>query len=88
METSASQVRAARALLNWSAQELSEKSGVSLSSILNFERGASQMMPRLLQDVVAVFTAAGIEFSGEGPRVSVSGPIVESVPKSRKAGAK
>lgn len=62
MRISAGQCRAARALLAWKQQELTEKSGVSLKTIADFERGASTPYPRTMRDIVATFEAAGLLF--------------------------
>ncbi len=61
----AQQIRAARALLNWSQKELSAKSGISLNAINNFEREI--VAPR--QDTLLALRRAleeeGLEFIGE-----------------------
>lgn len=74
MSPTASQIRAARALLDWSAADLSERSGVSLSTIQNFERGRSKMMAANMRELVRAVEAAGVEFTDDGARVGVSHP--------------
>ena len=73
MITSA-QIRAARALLDWSRQMLSEKSGVGISALLRLE--ASNGIPggniKTFESVQKAFEKAGIEFVGspdDGPGV-------------------
>lgn len=65
MITSA-QIRAARAMLNWSRADLSSKSGVGLSALMRIE--ASEGIPRgqvkTLDSVQKSFEQAGIEFIG------------------------
>jgi transcriptional regulator with XRE-family HTH domain len=60
------QIRAARAGLRLTAQELAERSGVSLPTIHRFEAvdGVPPSRSSTLLDVKAAFEAAGIEFIG------------------------
>ena len=73
MITSA-QIRAARALLDWSRQMLSEKSGVGISALMRLE--ASSGIPggniKTFESVQKAFENAGIQFIGtpdDGPGV-------------------
>ena len=63
---SAAQIRAARALLAWSARELADKSGVSLATIQRLERqgGVPVAHSRTLTDLKRAFEDAGVEFIG------------------------
>src|SRR5713101_1334719 len=68
------QIRAARALLGWSQQQLADKAIVSVNALARLERG--EVDPRLstLMAVHKALTAAGIEFlaanaRGEGVRL-------------------
>ena len=70
----ARQIRAARALLGWSQQQLADKAIVSLNVITRIERG--EVDPRLstLTAVLKALTKAGIELvagddKGEGVRL-------------------
>ncbi len=58
------QIRAARAFLDWSVRDLSERSGVSQSAISRAERrdGAPAMQARNLNALRAAFEMNGIEF--------------------------
>ena len=61
------QVRAAKAMLRWSGDELAQKAGVSLSSIRRIE--ANDGIPedqsmRVLLAVVSTLEDAGVEFIG------------------------
>jgi transcriptional regulator with XRE-family HTH domain len=60
------QIRAARALLDWTARELAERSGVSLATIQRLERqsGIPVSHPRTLADLKRAFEEAGVEFIG------------------------
>ena len=64
------QCRAARALLNWSQEELVLRSKVSKKTIADFERGATQPRAQTLGQITQVFGAAGLEFlDGRRPGV-------------------
>ena len=64
---SAEQIRAARALLDISARELQDLSGVPLRTIQRFERAAGIPPSRsgTLERVKEALEAAGIEFTGD-----------------------
>jgi transcriptional regulator with XRE-family HTH domain len=73
MTLSPAQCRAARALLNWSQENLVAHSKITKKTIADFERGATQPRPQTLVQIVAAFQAAGIEFlntQGAGVRLS------------------
>ena len=56
-----SQCRAARALLDWSAGQLAERSGASLSSIQRLEAGARVIRP-VADALERALEAGGVEF--------------------------
>jgi len=61
---SAAQIRAARALLEWTRKELSDASGVSESTIADFEKGRNKsMLTENAGKLVAAFAKAGVEFT-------------------------
>src|SRR5580704_13243093 len=62
MPLSPAQCRAARALLNWSQENLVAHSKITKKTIADFERGATQPRPQTLAQITAAFQAAGIEF--------------------------
>ena len=73
MITSA-QIRAARALLNWSRAELAHESGIGLSALMRLE--SSEGIPgghiKTLDTVQKTFEEAGVQFIGtpeDGPGV-------------------
>ena len=73
MPLSPAQCRAARALLNWSQEELVRQSKITKKTIADFERGATQPRPQTLAQILAAFDAAGIEFlDGNRPGVRLS----------------
>lgn len=59
---SSAQLRAARAWLNWSQEELAKKARVSKGSVNRFERGTSLPHPATLERLQEALEAAGIEF--------------------------
>ena len=69
------QVRAAKALLNWTGSELSARAGVGLSTVRRIE-GCDGMLEtasiKVLQAIKIAFESAGVEFIGspeDGPGV-------------------
>lgn len=71
----ANQLRAARAWLNWSREDLAEKAGVVANTIAAIEKGDGSSEPnaRTMAKIVSAIEAAGVEFTDEGgvrPRVS------------------
>ena len=70
MPLSPAQCRAARALLNWSREDLVARSKITKKTIADLERGATSPRPQTLAKILAAFEAAGIEFlNGEAPGV-------------------
>jgi transcriptional regulator with XRE-family HTH domain len=84
------QIRAARALLNWSARELSERSGVSQSSIHRAERAKARpsMHEKSLAAIKAALEQYGVEFlDNSGVRLrpdQLSGGQTGATPTARK----
>jgi len=84
------QIRAARALLNWSARELSERSGVSQSSIHRAERAKARpsMHEQSLAAIKAALERYGVEFLDDsGVRLrpdQLSGGQAGATPSARK----
>jgi transcriptional regulator with XRE-family HTH domain len=67
---SASQVRAGRAFVGWSARELSERSEVSLSTIQRLEAGELVTPPNMAA-IRRALEAEGIEFAAEDHALGV-----------------
>ena len=61
MTLSPAQCRAARALLNWSQEDLVRASGITKKTIADLERGATTPRGQTLDQIVAAFEAAGID---------------------------
>lgn len=69
------QIRAARALLGWSQQQLSDAAIVSLNALIRLERGQVDSRVSTLSAVTRALTKAGVEFiapneKGEGVRLA------------------
>jgi transcriptional regulator with XRE-family HTH domain len=60
------QVRAARALLDWSLADLAEKSGIGQQAISKFENRETEPMSKTVQKLQKVLEDAGIEFLATG----------------------
>ena len=56
------QVRAARAILGWSREELLDASGISMSALLRMEGNTTDSRTSTLNKVVKALSLAGIEF--------------------------
>lgn len=56
------QIRAARALLNWSQTDLAERAGLSQTGIARIESGVNQPNTATLDKITQAFDEAGIEF--------------------------
>ena len=56
------QVRAARAMLGWSREELLDASGISMSALLRMEGNTTASRTSTLNKVVKALSLAGIEF--------------------------
>jgi transcriptional regulator with XRE-family HTH domain len=66
------QCRAARALLEWSQQDLADKAGVGIVTVHQLEAGLSQPRRATLDVIRRALEEAGIEFideNGGGPGV-------------------
>ncbi|WP_109367580.1 MULTISPECIES: helix-turn-helix domain-containing protein [Brucella/Ochrobactrum group] len=72
MNITASQIRAARGLLDWSQQQLATTANVGLSTIRSFETGKRVPIANNLQAIRTALEAAGVIFidqNGNGPGV-------------------
>lgn len=79
------QCRAARALLNWSQQQLAEASKIGNATIRNFEAGRSEPQHATRDVLRRVFETAGVQFiaeNGGGAGVRMAKPGDE-IPRLR-----
>ena len=60
------QIRAARALLDWSGQELADKCGISLKTLRRYEpqNGVPAGSAKVLESIESVLEGHGIIFTG------------------------
>ena len=60
------QIRAARALLQWSAEDLAKEAGVGIATVRRFEldKGVPSGQVRILGALKSTLEAGGIEFVG------------------------
>ncbi len=80
------QLRAGRALIGWSQDQLATASKVAKTTIANFEAEKRRPYDRTLVDLRAALEAAGVEFipqNGGGPGVRLREPI-EVDPRPRR----
>ncbi|MDD3183653.1 MAG: helix-turn-helix transcriptional regulator, partial [Alphaproteobacteria bacterium] len=59
---SGKQIRAARVLLDWTAEKLASEVGISRESIESIELGKKQARELTMDSILRVFDDAGIEF--------------------------
>lgn len=76
-------VRAARALLAWSQQDLAKAASVATSTVADFERGSRTPVANNAQAIRGALESAGIRFLPTG---AVIGPAVPSIALSERAG--
>ena len=60
-----SQCKAARALLDWSQHDLSGAAGVTIPTVISFERGSRRAHPKTSERLRRAIEAAGIELIDE-----------------------
>lgn len=56
-------VRAARALLDWTQEDLAKRACVVRRTIVAIETGSARCQPRKIQAMLAAFKAAGVDFA-------------------------
>ena len=68
------QIRGARGLLGWDANELAEKADVSAKTVANIEAGRTQAQAGSMESIARALIAGGIEFlPGHGVRMRSTG---------------
>jgi transcriptional regulator with XRE-family HTH domain len=82
-DLSAKQVRAARALLAWSQQELAKKAGVAGSTVADFERGHRTPVPNNAEAMRTALETAGVHFLPGGALI---GPPLPALAASNTSG--
>lgn len=66
------QLRAARALIDWSLKDLESASGVSGQSVSNFEVGRSTLNASNLEKIIQALGVAGVEFTQTGAQLKTT----------------
>lgn len=72
---SPAQIRAARALLDWTVVDAASRMGLGKNTLNRIETGRSVASERTLRDIVAVFEDAGIRFVSTG---NAQGVLIQS----------
>ena len=83
------QCRAARALLEWSQQDLAKAAGVGVVTVHQFEAKLSEPRRATLDVIRRTFEAAGVEFideNGGGPGVRLRKSIAQKKPVRKSIG--
>lgn len=63
MTITTAQIRGARGILNWSQQDLSDRTDISTTSIGSIEKGATKARASTLEVILSAFESAGIDFT-------------------------
>lgn len=86
------QMRAGRALLGWSQQQLADAASIGLASVNNYERGASDPRLSTLREARDAMAKAGVIFiepaggEGEGARLAKPSPVKGEGARRAKSG--
>jgi transcriptional regulator with XRE-family HTH domain len=80
----ASQLRAARALLGWSRAELSKRSGVGAPTITDFELKGADARQGTVQKWVTALAKEGVEFTSETDEAGCGVRFRRGWPKGKK----
>ncbi len=59
------QCKAARDLLSWKQDDLSEKAGINKTTLADFERGLRNLKVDTLEKIIDAFEKAGIRFEND-----------------------
>lgn len=78
---SVDQCRAARALLDWSAQKLADKAGVGVATVRRYEAGAS-IAEASMSAIETALRQAGVTFIATGETSRSGGQGVRLTPNS------
>lgn len=80
MHITSRQIRAARALLNWSQKQLAHAAGLSYNTLNNIERDTANPRPESLKSLKDVMEHAGVEFlDGDGVRMRGEAVDIEQI---------
>lgn len=80
------QIRAGRALLDWDAEDLAAKTGLSRDTIFNIEKGIVQARGGSIEKITIAFNNSGVEFTeNQGVRLRPNGLEVYEGPERFEA---
>lgn len=65
------QCRAGRELIGWKQKDLCAASGITQSTIADFERGARQIKVSTLEKIIDAFKDKGVTFENEGELIGI-----------------
>lgn len=71
------QCRAARALLDWSQQQLADAAGVGVVTVRQLEAGSSQPRRATMEVLRRALESAGVQFVDEGDSAQGSGVVLK-----------
>lgn len=71
-----SQCRAARALLDWSQQELADTAGVGVVTVRQLESGSSQPRRATMDVLRRALESAGVQFVSQGDEAGGDGVVL------------
>jgi transcriptional regulator with XRE-family HTH domain len=71
VEISTAQVRAARALLDWTQADLAAAAKISLPTVKRYEAGSRTPIPVIISAIFLAFEEAGIIFETDAKHVGV-----------------
>jgi transcriptional regulator with XRE-family HTH domain len=80
-EIFAAQVRAARAIVNWSQAELARRTGLVQRSVHRIEQGESGIRPSTRSTIENAFASAGVKFESS-PRGFTIAASIDAVRRS------
>lgn len=76
MHITGKQIAAARALLEWSQQELADRSGTGISTVAGFEKGHRDTRTENKEAIIDTLEREGIDFTGDGVRPKSSNILI------------
>lgn len=76
MNINGKQIIAARALLGWSQQELADRAGTGISTVVGFEKGGRDTRTENKEAIIDTLELSGIDFTGGGVRPKSSNILI------------
>jgi len=71
MEIDTAQIRAARALLDWTQTDLATAAKIALPTVKRYETGVRTPIPIIIAAILRAFEDAGIIFENDGKHIGV-----------------